>query len=477
MNREEVLKIILKLENDYDVNQLKIGENIDIWPFLRVQLLLIWFGNTRKNDFETKRLSMVSRVKKIVTHLLLLPNQLRVLSKLKDKQVGTLFVGSNSHHVVVDGKSQNRFYCHFFKKMEATKLPYIYLNLSEGVVKINSENLNIVSLQSYYILKNKLNRKSICNPGVESILIDLIEEFAKLAGISNAKIKNALDKRLLLFKANADLYNKITSTIAIEKIMILCYYDSAMMPLIHYGNKYNIPTIDMQHGGQGEQHLAYARFTKIPNHGYNILPKYFWLWDKDSELTIHEWQREQTYHKTIVGGNPWLLYNKSIALPDTKDSRRIILYTMQFATIEPELHELIKNTSSSYHWQLKPHPRWTAELDLIRNVLREELDNGKVTILDSDLNLISLLQNCFVHVSKYSGSIIEAEQIGKFSIIIDPIGIESFTQIIDNGNAYGLTEFTSDNFNQILVRIGDSKKQFGTQLNLGKCFDCFSSIV
>ncbi len=48
------------------------------------------------------------------------------------------------------------------------------------------------------------------------------------------------------------------------------------------------------------------------------------------------------------------------------------------------------------------------------------------------------MQRFDLHISRYSGSIIEAEQLGVYSIIIDAMGKETYSSIINRGKAFYL---------------------------------------
>ena len=71
--------------------------------------------------------------------------------------------------------------------------------------------------------------------------------------------------------------------------------------------RFGIPSIDIQHGVQGDYNAGYGRWLRVPVAGYELLPSIFWCWSKDEADSIEKWsQKVQASHKAIVGGNLFL---------------------------------------------------------------------------------------------------------------------------------------------------------------------------
>ena len=87
-----------------------------------------------------------------------------------------------------------------------------------------------------------------------------------------------------------------------------------------------------------------------------------------------------------------------------------------------------------------------------------------------------MLSTAFVHVSKYSGAIIEASQMGVYSIIIDKLGVETFKSFISRGDAFALDNLNSESFNKLLVKINNNPNTLATKQNIEECMECFYSI-
>ena len=52
-NRHDIKEFILKLENDFSVDEWSIN-NVDIWPILRVKLFLILVSSLEKSNTKDK---------------------------------------------------------------------------------------------------------------------------------------------------------------------------------------------------------------------------------------------------------------------------------------------------------------------------------------------------------------------------------------------------------------------------------------
>ena len=69
-------------------------------------------------------------------------------------------------------------------------------------------------------------------------------------------------------------------------------------------HEYGIPSVDIQHGAQGEYHSAYSLWKKIPKSGYELLPNIFWCWSQDEYNKINRWSyKVKKKHYPLLGGN------------------------------------------------------------------------------------------------------------------------------------------------------------------------------
>src|SRR5690606_9457271 len=123
-----------------------------------------------------------------------------------------------------------------------------------------------------------------------------------------------------------------------------------------------------------------------------------------------------------MGGNPWIAYVTQNGGHYTfPTSRHIILYTLQYDDIPPHVIEAIKSTPQQFQWWIRLHPRKLQAKSIITELLLRSEVNPCHFEIEKATNypLPIILAKSYVHVSGSSGSIIEAAEMGVFSIIVE----------------------------------------------------------
>ncbi|WP_428623816.1 hypothetical protein, partial [Sedimenticola sp.] len=211
------------------------------------------------------------------------------------------------------------------------------------------------------------------------------------------------------------------------------YYGIEGMAFILACHREKVVSVDIQHGVQGDQHTAYASWP-APGMGgkHQLLPDWFWVWSDWEASTIKKWVGG-TNHGYVVGGNPWLGYwhpesnevGARTAVQVAKDLRLgqenkpVILFTLQYGLAPEEqlipIKKFIECSGSKYAIWVRLHP---AMLDKMKYVcgLLGDAQNYKIDI-PTELPLQAVLQQCDVHVTHSSSTIIEAAQFGIKSLI------------------------------------------------------------
>ena len=89
-------------------------------------------------------------------------------------------------------------------------------------------------------------------------------------------------------------------------------------------------------------------------------------------------------------------------------------------------------SKSTLKWFFRLHPNQIKDKD---NLVKYFEDKGVLHKIDIDKAtndpLPVLLSNCLIHISNYSGCIIEASLLNKFSIILNEIGRDNFNDLIN----------------------------------------------
>ncbi len=447
MTRQECVEFLKNVEKEFPVNTWSI-DGIDIWPLIKTDLFFLWFK--KKDDPNVLTVYKKPRKLKKIFNLLKSILHLIILKTKKSKHIDYLFSGAHSHRVNLDNVFINRFYQPIMDAAKKSNKNSIVVEYSEMVKSENYGELkNLLFLHDYLpavkllkkisIKKNhisnvtelntclqKVREKGLINVDYETYFLRIIDQ------INNIKIYK------YIFDIILEKYNPKLS-------MGLCYYNIPMYALNLSSYNKQIPSVDMQHGGQGELHVSYSGFINTPISGYNIMPKYFWCWDETSAREIKMWSSHQSFHQVIVGGNPWLSYNKFKEQAKELSTKKIILYTLQFNELDEFIKQAIAQTPSEYIWWLRMHPRKTEGKNKIIEELNKDNLLHKVNINEATtFPLPLILLKTAVHITKYSGSTIEAAQMGVPTIIIDAVGKKIYNGLISEQKAIVLEEFNAE---------------------------------
>ncbi|CAM4240041.1 hypothetical protein [Gillisia hiemivivida] len=437
MNREQYAELINKLEESYPVNDWKI-KGVNVWPLIKMRLSFAYHNSSTKKHTETR----LAKLRKIFIGIFYIVKFF--FTKKNNKQAklfclaphfryydGRKFINRYFNRLIDDClKSDSSFY---FAEYGNTKSFY-RKNLDYPDVTIYLEGIKYISL----IIREFTWKKHLKDSKWEHFE-DFIEEVNDKLGRLTIN-KSDIVKQFAYIDLLKYFYKKVLFKYNVQEIYILCYYVSEMYAMNLAASEMNLSNYDIQHGGQGNLHFAYANYNVVPLKGYKLLPKYFWVWNRASGDEIENWTRKQNYHKVFHGGNPWIDYCIKNLSPEVSSGKKIILYTLQpigEKLIDEYIIEAIKKTPRNYVWWLRLHPRQLGEKSKLEQVLFKEGINCLVNIEDATkLPLPGILNETSVHLSKFSGSILEAFMMSKKSIILSSIGVETYPEVVDS--EYGI---------------------------------------
>lgn len=240
-------------------------------------------------------------------------------------------------------------------------------------------------------------------------------------------------------------FSKILKTIQ-PKVAIVGYsYNSAeAMALIRACRKSGILTVEIQHGVQGQEHIGYRSWAKLPEQGYDTLPDIFWTWGEEEKKNIDSWANSRPHaHKAIVGGNPCLhIYDQKgshyshdaakLLKLSGQDTLNVLFTAQAFDTLPSFLIEAIVKTPD-WQWWIRIHPQyWKTEESIGKQLSENKALNARISTADQ-LPLIRLLEQSSVHVTEFSSSVLEAKTCGVASVVIHPSGMNIFKEFIESG--------------------------------------------
>jgi hypothetical protein len=442
MDRKEIVEVLNHLEESYPTSQWMIC-GMHVWPLLKIQIFFHWYQITENKKRDIKK-TVGKRHKRPTIATLI--NSFFAWTKLylsSNRKIKYIFSGAASHRDTLGDFFLNRYFdplLDYLEKYDSSIL------MEQSVLKDKNyyKRERIIDLPRFFPLinvfgklkyKRRVNKEitgnlelNKCIKNIERIIPDLGK------GIVLKQLIQTVQSVLVWSIIFDLLFDRYKPSFAFG----LCYYTVQMFGMNFSAHKKGIATIDMQHGTQGPLHVAYNGFKNVPSSGYELLPKIFWCWDHSSEKVIEEWTRYQTYHSVIVGGNPWIshLVAKKTQLPLV--SKKVILYTLQpiAPLFDPYIIETIRKNKDKFEWWLRLHPRQMKDKPKLIEILSKEDILHVVNVEEAcDLPLPLILQFTSIHISKFSGSIIEAALMGVPNIIIDEIGVSAFQNEINNGQA------------------------------------------
>lgn len=473
---EKLFDSFIKIEESYKVNSL-VKNHIQYWPLLKN---LVFFhdrktANRIKNDFLKHPVQNIRLIKEKVLKRISQVTIKRSTKKQGDfiasedvKQTNILFFGAHSHRNILGNESYNKYFDPVMDEIEKyynVKL-YEYTGENTNTPYYKKERLRFVNEAE--VVKQTESKLNIEFDNDELQLLDML---AELVNISTKKLIRDLNQAIFTTVQWRNHFSKLLDKTKPSAVFCLCYYSYPMYGLVNAANEKNIPTIDMQHGSLGERHPSYSFNPKWPIN-FNILPKYFWVWDNNAELHLSKWVQGGS-HKVVCFGHPWIKFLKSNKEPRLlEQKKKIILFTLTLGSIDVMLPKYlllgIQLTSNEFIWYLRFHPR-TLEID--KRLIEETINNLKLKNVDfrkANNNALPLiLGECWAHISQSSGSLSEAALMGVQRNIVTTIGgREYFKHLIDEGSLSYYDPEKSGNLFNFLMAINHEKKTYNNNLTL-----------
>jgi hypothetical protein len=455
-DRSLAIQKLNTLEQEYPVEHWKIN-GIHLWPVLKRELFFSEFLKTQVFHAKKGRPPFISRA---FGAFIRTASAYLKLVTLRLKPSVFVFAGTPSHRVKWDGKAYNRYFDPIItylssKNVNSYLTEYHGINRATIFHKGNFIDCAILfhAFKKDHHLKADWQRLAD-DPQFQQFLVALQSRFPVYAKDLEKNMLSVLNK----ISSWRNLYVYLFQRIGPEYAVGLCYYSYAIYGMNVAASDLGIISVDMQHGGQGALHPAYT-FKKIPDKGYNTLPKEFWCWDEVSYAHIEGWSAGRAHRAKLIG-NPWYAFLKEKALTfdgNFPKDKALILFSHQplVPALDLYLMESIQQTKDLYHWWIRLHPRITkAEEEALVGLLKEHGIFEDVELHKSThLPLPIILNQSAVHLSKYSGTIIESVMMGVPTIILEGVGNHSFAQIIKEGKAIGLPDPTTETLKACLARV------------------------
>ncbi len=422
-----VLKTINTAETLFPVSDWEVN-GLRIWPYLRTAL-----AYTQNQNVNTRqkvksgggRMLKYKRMARYALVVLGLPFQYGK-ARRAIRESKRIFVGAHTHRVSIDGMSINKYFDASVEDLTRQGEQSVIFDNSTRLDREHTFNgERLFSLPSLYMIPELLKRSGL-KRRTYTINLDrydefyayLLENFEHTDSIKKNFKKSDVARRIEGLYERKEFLKKLIAGSQIRSAYFLCYYSSLLYPLLAARNELNIATADIQHGGIGAGHYGYDKWTKHPPAGYTLLPRYFWTWDPYTAALINQWAEGTGHHQAVSMGNPWttdsLRFYKSV--PDVKD---YVLLNMTEVTLDEFIVETILYYGKERTWMLRMHPRQYQNRAGLEQQIRER-GIGEYVKLEDPLKvpLPVSLSYCGWFISKASGSVIEAVELGVKPILL-----------------------------------------------------------
>jgi hypothetical protein len=460
---------ILEIEAKYPVETWKIND-VHIWPVIRTRIyieLAVEDLNARfdKNTIEAGRKEAVeagkkkqpTRLSKLIDHLKYLVFLIKPLKKSK-----AFFVTPGSYNDSFRGKTYHKFFDPLRLSHKEFHQAYI-IEIGKNPSHDIRNAFHITDFDFLHHVHEKRIRKSMLIMKLDGY-DNFIREVETVSDIAKRFPQRALIEAYYTIKKYEAFFDLLIQKTGATEAYSLCYYlDSYVifgMNLAAF--KRGIRSIDIQHGGQGPIHLAYCKYWRLPDSGrFEVMPDSFWCWDQFSVAEIEKWStQEACKHKAFVGGHPWLKFIQE-QMGREANQETIVLHTLQpLGELLPQsMIDTIKLTGKDVKWILRLHPRTQSRKGELQKVIADnQLEDYIHPASFSNISLPESMALSKVHLSRWSGSIIEASIMGIPNIILDRIGVLSFQQWIDGGFAIDSSEMTPAETAQLIFKLIANKQ-------------------
>jgi hypothetical protein len=486
MNAKRVIEIINLIEQEPDIINWKY-KDLDFWPILRLEIYMALSIDLMKMS---KNNGNASRLKSLITGNLKFPfKYFRDFTKNSNFQKkDVLFLSDGISFTKVNGK-------YFEKFIDSLKFEIDNMNLTS--LRLDpfhnyhtprfSPSIFIQPFLDLIIINEFLRRRS--ENEFDKKNSEIVFSIFKNHNLSkfNSVVEQAFVKSKLIYKISL-YFEKKLKKIQPKIVFVVWYYGVYGASMILACRRLSIPTVDIQHGVQGDLHAAYGSWLNVPKHGYNILPNYFWCWSKDEMNVINKWNNSIENHEAIVGGNVLLEKWNSKEYPFVIEFEKVynqlnltglnILVTLSPGISTPEvldnLFKVIADKQYQYNWLIRLHPNMLNEKDKVIADLKKYKIKKYVLDEVTMLPLYTILNNTDLHITHSSSTVIEASILRIQSIIVNEYGKELYEKQIKEGVAV-----VRINPNDILSEIDGILKhnpkkvkiEASTKSTLNKLFD------
>jgi hypothetical protein len=367
----EYIEFVNRIEAEYPVDEWVI-DNIHVWPIIRVGLIS-FLDEFAKKYHSTGVLRNAWWVIKDAIYYPLSEILDRGNNLSLDQTSDAFFLTASSNRQMrVDGRYYDNLATPFITLLEERGLKsFVIEDGYRGDYRLPRYNksmfippyLNYLAIKSIYL--KKMERRTLQDLRDFDVFASLLQSVCRGLRYSHVLM---LTKRVNLIRNWANYFKQLFERVRPRIGFVVCYYGPMGMSYNLACREYGIPSVDIQHGLQGEYNIAYGKWNRVPPEGYEVMPRYFWTWGEDEAAVINEWSgKAKGNHAAIAGGN--LLLNEfqrgsdlsahyDLKLSRLYDSsKKQILVSLQPVNgLSPLLVGAMKKAPDNWFWWIRMHP-------------------------------------------------------------------------------------------------------------------------
>lgn len=458
--------LIEELELKCKVDSIKY-QTIQLWPLIRIMLFYhgsIESGNSENNRVIISRKSFKSRIGDVIWALNNYTDHVKLFYALRrkenqislkdsngndsDKSAHFLFFYLQSHRrQVIDGQFSNIF-LDPLKELIQKKRSVISLELGADLDHFNFPRYGRSCLVGSVFQKAEIRiaRKRVWH-NFSSVFG--LQKKSEVEGFNDFKeslpesLQNDLffDSSILVKEAEIvfeyqKVFERLLKRYKTKVAVQACFYHQYGIALNLACAKLNINSVDVQHGVL--EPLAYGGYCENGGRKFKMLPKYFWLWEKDSCELIYKSTGDE--NRAVLGGNLWMnrnLKHHDFYLPEAQELitlkskyTKAVLYSLQTApaSVIPDFIYDAVGKDKRVLWLFRLHPRSSnQDIDRIKFLfLSRGFENIDIHFA-TRLSLPFLLEQIDVHVTRFSAIVFDAATINKPTIFVDSYAFELYS--------------------------------------------------
>ncbi len=444
MQVKNIIALFHQIEKEFDVEHWTIDE-LHVWPLIRLDLMMsLSFSESQKQQI---RLNFLFKVRQALG--MLWGYCKYILRSFLDRQknaipqpVQAVFLGDGISRVLLNEKWFDRFCDPLIEALtNQGQNSFMMEPLHHYIVPRFTPSLFIQPHLDFGLIKNMLFKKR----HFKSIHLKNFDRFMAFLQSQHLNIPLPDEERvktiLLVVKAYAEVYKKILQKTRPLLGFVVCYYGPRGLAFNLACRQLGITSIDIQHGVAGEANPAYGQWSKVPPHGYEMLPSLFWCWTQEDALAIERWNSPvKSWHKAIVGGHPFVHFWKqntsrqAMDIAPEKGSTNLLV-TLSYvedhnATLLSLLIEAIQRSDNQWKWWIRLHPCLKEKKEEIKKMFSDHHITHVEIDRATDLPLYFLLSQADVHVTHASATVVEARIFGVPSVVTSEDAVQYFADEI-----------------------------------------------